>query len=184
MAAADTAPKAAARGSSGSKSSGGGGGGKLGPRSEKGVLVAAAEVVGRPLAVWSQKLLDWPKAVVAAYRAETSEHLIRFQEPPADQQPREQWVRLGSTRFQWLREQPESAAPNPTYAGSPHDDDCVGRRIKVFWPGMGRWYQGKVRWGVFFFCGWGGVRASGGEKGVGDESKEERCWRVAVAAVL
>jgi hypothetical protein len=131
----DGAPKAAGRAAGGSG---------RGPAGEKSVLVAAAEVVGRPLAVWSQKLLDWPKAVVAAYRPETQEHLIRFEDSAA-MGVTEKWVRLGSTRFQWLREQAEGAEPNPTHSSAPREDDCVGRRLKAFWPGMGRWYQGKVR---------------------------------------
>ena len=116
--------------------------GRGAPR-EKQVLVAAAEVVGRPLAVWSQKLLDWPKAVIAAYKPESQEHLIRFEDPQA-MGVAEKWARLGSTRFQWLQDQPPNAGPNPTWASAPRHDDCVGRRLKVFWPGMGRWYQGKV----------------------------------------
>lgn len=107
--------------------------GGRGPPREKDVLVAAGEVVGRPLAVWSQKLLDWPKARIGGWRPETREHLVKFDSPPGEGQPAEQWVRLGSVRFQWLAEQPESAAPNPTAAGAPKGDNCVGRRLKVFW---------------------------------------------------
>ncbi|GAB4820373.1 hypothetical protein N2152v2_007419 [Parachlorella kessleri] len=115
-----------------------------GPPREKQVLVAAAEVVGRPLAVWSQKLLDWPKAVIAAYKPESQEHLIRYEDPQA-MGVAEKWVKLGSTRFQWLQDQPRDAGSNPTWASVPRHDDCVGRRLKVFWPGMGRWYQGKIQ---------------------------------------
>ena len=140
-----------AAGSGGSGGSGGGsGGGRAGGRrgSEKSTPVAAGEVVGRPLAVWSQKLLDWPKAVVAGYRPESGEHLVRYADPAAAasaDQPPERWVKLGALRFQWLREQPAGAAPNPTAAGAPSGEGAVGRRLKVFWPGMARWYQGKVQ---------------------------------------
>ena len=57
----------------------------------------------------------------------------------------EAWVCLGTTRFQWLATLPPSAAPNPTHAGAPQKEDAVGFKVKVFWPGMARWYLGKVR---------------------------------------
>lgn len=113
-------------------------------KSEKGVSIAGSEVVGRPVAVWSQKRMEWPEGVVAKFNPGTKEHLVRFKDPSV-LGVAEKWFRLGSIRFQWLKEQPEGAKPNPTAAGGPKDHDCVGRRVKVFWPGMGRWYQGKVQ---------------------------------------
>ena len=51
------------------------GGAQAGPRGKGGrgqrepLLVAGREVVGRQIAVWSQKLLEWPKATVAQFNA-------------------------------------------------------------------------------------------------------------------
>ena len=48
-------------------------------------------------------------------------------------------------RFQFLTNPRPGSAPNRTYHGSPKGKDAVGRKVKVYWPAMGRWYVGKVK---------------------------------------
>lgn len=103
--------------------------------------VAGPEVVGRTLAVWDSKRMEWPKAVVTGFNASTGKHQIK---PRARDAP-ESWVDLARTRFQWVGRPQPGAAPNPTAARAPSDPQAlVGARVKVFWPGMAKWYLGKV----------------------------------------
>ena len=55
-------------------------------------------------------------------------------------------VLLSASRFKWLSAPPASSAPNPTHCPLTHPagEGAVGQRIRVFWPGMGRWYSAKV----------------------------------------
>lgn len=101
------------------------------------------------VAVWSHKLGDWPKATIAQYNAGSGQHLVRYLErAPGAVKHQEDWVWLARTRFQWLAPPPPQAPPNPSWAAAPKGDDAVGTKVKVFWPGMCRWYTGKVRDGV------------------------------------
>jgi hypothetical protein len=111
------------------------------------VVVAAKEAVGRTVAVWSPKLGDWPKATIAQYNPATGQHLVRYLERPAGAvKHQEDWVRLARVRFQWLTDPLPSAGANPTYAAGPRGEEAVHHKVKVFWPGMSKWYIGKVRW--------------------------------------
>eukprot|EP00887_Chlorella_sp_A99_P006200 scaffold3.g6200.t1 len=94
-----------------------------GRKQKEPLLVAGKEVVGR----------------------QTGQHLIRYLERKEGEVKHEEaWVCLGATRFQWLTGLPPAAPPNPTHAGAPQREDAVGYKVKVFWPGMARWYLGKV----------------------------------------
>ena len=111
------------------------------------VVVAAKEAVGRTVAVWSPKLGDWPKATIAQYNPATGQHLVRYLERPAGAvKHQEDWVHLARVRFQWLTDPLPSAGPNPTFAAAPRGEEAVHHKVKVFWPGMSKWYIGKVRW--------------------------------------
>lgn len=57
----------------------------------------------------------------------------------------QQWVHLGRSQFRWLSDIPPGSPANPTFAGKPQQHDAIGWRVRVFWPAMGRWYQGKVK---------------------------------------
>jgi hypothetical protein len=147
----------------GSKQSGGSGGslrrarGGGAAHDDAGLMVAGKEVVGRQVAVWNAKLNDWPKAVVAQFNAATQQHLVRYSERrPGEVKHREEWASLARLRFQWLSDPPPGAGANPTYAAAPRGEEAVGWRVKVFWPGMARWYQGRVSWVV---CGGEGAGA-------------------------
>lgn len=97
------------------------------------------------MAVWSPKLGDWPKATIAQYNPSTGQHLLRFLDrAPGEVKHREDWVVLTRTRFQWLTDPPQGARPNPTWERAPRGEDAVHHKVRVFWPGMCRWYTGKV----------------------------------------
>lgn len=122
--------------------------GRLGYTSERPLVVAGKEAVGRQLAVWSQRLMAWPKASVAQYNPDTGQHLIRYLDRPAGAIKHEEaWVHLGAgeIRFQWLAPPPPGAPPNPTAVGAPQREEAVGWKVRVFWPGMSKWYFGRVR---------------------------------------
>ncbi|PRW60087.1 Histone-lysine N-methyltransferase ATX2 [Chlorella sorokiniana] len=112
---------------------------------ESKVVVYGKEVVGRQVGVWSAKAADWPKAVVAQFNGAADQHLLRYLERPAGSiKHHEEWVCLARTRFQWLAAPPPQAKPNPSWDGAPRGDDAVGYKVKVFWPGMSKWYVGKI----------------------------------------
>ena len=121
------------------------------------VVVAAKEAVGRTVAVWSPKLGDWPKATIAQFNPATGQHLVRYLERPAGAvKHQEDWVHLARVRFQWLTDPLPSAGPNPTFAAAPRGEEAVHHKVKVFWPGMSKWYIGKVRWAGGRVGGWVG----------------------------
>lgn len=108
-------------------------------------IIAGKEVVGRKVAVWNEKTMEWPEAVIAQFDPATAKHLVRFVErAPGSVKHEEQWINMTKHRFQWLSDQPANAASNPTYATAPKAEEAVGYRVRVFWPGMARWYQGKI----------------------------------------
>lgn len=129
------------------------------------------------MAVWSSKLGDWPKASVAQFNPADGRHLLRYLERAEGAvKHHEEWVALGRTRFQWLAPQPPGAAPNPSHAAAPRGEDAVGAKVRVFWPGMCKWYTGKVRPGLGR-AGWLGMRCMGG---VGSHATPRRCSAAAV----
>lgn len=121
-------------------------------------IIAGKEVVGREIVVWSGKVMEWVKARIVQYEPETNKHLIQFSswslkkdsssnksssngnEPDLEGK----WLQLARTRFQWTSKPPANAEPNPTFVSAPRAQEAVGYRVKVFWPGMAKWYQGKV----------------------------------------
>lgn len=124
------------------------------------------------VAVWSSKLGDWPKAAVAQFNPADGRHLLRYLERAQGAvKHHEEWVVLGRTRFQWLAPQPPGAAPNPSHAAAPRGEDAVGAKVRVFWPGMCRWYTGKVRGGLW------GERVGGSS--VGCSAAAVAGWRLA-----
>jgi len=118
---------------------------KEGCRNSDPQLVAGKEVVGRKIALWDDKLMDWPEAAIAQFDVDSGKHLVRFLErSEGNVKHEERWIDLAKNRFQWLSDAAANAAPNPTYAAAPKGEDAVGYRVRVFWPGMARWYQGKI----------------------------------------
>jgi hypothetical protein len=89
--------------------------------------------------------MEWSKATIARYNPDDFLHLIRFNErEQGSVKHEERWVNLAKTRFQWLTQPSPTAPPNPTHQGAPKGEEAVGYQVRVFWPGMAKWYQGKV----------------------------------------
>lgn len=108
-------------------------------------VIATKEAVGRQVAVWSDDLMEWSKATIARYNPDDFLHLVRFNErEQGSVKHEERWVNLAKTRFQWLTQPSPTAPPNPTHQGAPKGEEAVGYQVRVFWPGMAKWYQGKV----------------------------------------
>jgi hypothetical protein len=82
----------------------------------------------------------WAPALLSAFDAPSCTHLVTYAPPsPSSSSHRQQrapeWLRLDMHRFQWVDAPHPNAAPNATYANSPKEDDAVGHRLRVFWPG-------------------------------------------------
>ncbi|QDZ19417.1 hypothetical protein HOP50_02g19320 [Chloropicon primus] len=97
------------------------------------------EVVGRKVAVYWRKPGQWFKGKIYSYTDKTKKHFVKYED--GDQQE----VDLAREKFQFLTQPKPGAAPNSSYHGSPKGKDAVGRKVKVYWPAMGRWYVGKVK---------------------------------------
>ncbi len=108
-------------------------------------VIATKEAVGRQVAVWSDDLMEWSKASIVRYNPDDFKHLVRFLErEEGSVKHEERWVNLAKTRFQWLTQPSPTAPPNPTHQGAPKGEEAVGYQVRVFWPGMAKWYQGKI----------------------------------------
>lgn len=117
-----------------------------GPRThaEATTPVAGLEAIGREIAIFCKKLGEWPKGDVIKYIEDSRLHIIKAKEPHGDGDVgslRE--VDLSRTRFQWTAPAPRTA--NPTYSSAHEGLAAVGCRVKCFWPGMAKWYQGKIQ---------------------------------------
>lgn len=93
------------------------------------------------------------EARVADFDAATGHHRLAFSPaaPPAAA-PQDatvarpdEWAALASLRFVFAGDPASAADPNPSYDAAPKGADAVGRRLRIYWPGMGRWYAGTVR---------------------------------------
>ena len=106
-------------------------------------LIAAQEVVGREISIFqgSAKHPEWWDGKVVDFNADTAEHLIRYHREHRS----EQWLELSRQPFQWKGKPPSSSAPNPTVKGIKLNDSILGRKVKVFWPTMSKWYLGCIK---------------------------------------
>ncbi|KAK9832914.1 hypothetical protein WJX74_001631 [Apatococcus lobatus] len=105
--------------------------------------VAGVEVVGRSISLYMPKLALWNEGTVDMYDPNMLQHRVHLKDGPSGEE--QQWVHLGRSQFRWLSELASGTPANPTHAGKPRQHDAVGWRVRVFWPAMGRWYQGKVK---------------------------------------
>ena len=109
------------------------------------LVVCGKEVCGRKLALWDDAMGDWRDGEVVRFKPSIREHLIRFLDRPSGSVKHEEsWFELSKHRFRWLSPVPDDAAANPSYRKAPKRKAAVGTQVKVFWTGMGKWYQGKV----------------------------------------
>lgn len=112
---------------------------------DDGIIVAGKEVVGRKVALWSKETMDWPKAEIVRFKPSSKQHLVRYLDrQEGSVKHTESWVDLSRSRFQWLGPVPEVCAPNPSYRKAPKRKAAIGYKVRVFWPGMAKWYVGKV----------------------------------------
>ncbi|KAF8065602.1 hypothetical protein HT031_003203 [Scenedesmus sp. PABB004] len=101
-----------------------------------------AEVVGRKCSVLTARggAKGWEAASVVDFSAESGQHRLRFKATKA-----EEWLCIGDVRLKWAALLPASAAANPTHRPELAREAAVGRRLRVYWPAMQKWYQGTVR---------------------------------------
>lgn len=102
-------------------------------------IIFGAEVVGRKVAILWRKDGHWFRGKIHSYREATKKHFVKYED--GDQAE----VNLSRERFQFLTNPRPGAAPNATYHSAPKGKDAVGLKVKVYWPGMGRWYVGRVK---------------------------------------
>ncbi|CAL8467270.1 g6807 [Coccomyxa elongata] len=106
-------------------------------------IVAGKEVVGRKLAVWKNRVGEWVNGKLVDFDAPAGQHKVRYEERGARE---EEWLSLSKCRFAWQGDLPPGSQHNPTFVPglTPSGHDAVDQKVKVFWPGMGKWYAGKV----------------------------------------
>jgi len=97
------------------------------------------EVQGRKIEVLWEHVGEWFGGRVEEYDTELDQHRVAYSDGDVE------WVRLGKRRFRWLSNPRPGCAPNPSYKGSPRGRTAVGRKVRVFWPGMGKWYIGSIK---------------------------------------
>jgi len=96
-----------------------------------------AEVIGRRLEM--QRRRGWEAARILSHDAERGLHRLRFAAGGG-----EEWLRLTDASFRWLNKPASDAASNPTWRGGPTGEAAVGRRVRVYWTVMRKWYKGYV----------------------------------------
>jgi len=97
------------------------------------------EVQGRKVEVLWEHVGEWFEGRVEEYDAERDQHRVAYVDGDVE------WVRLGKRRFRWRSNPRPGCAANPSFKGSPRGRSAVGRKVRVFWPGMGKWYIGSIK---------------------------------------
>jgi hypothetical protein len=100
------------------------------------------EAVGRKCSVMQSRsgAKAWEKAQILEFKPDNGQHKLRYSSSKA-----EEWLCLGDIKFKWSQLLPPSAPANPSYRPEFAREAGVGRRLRVYWPAMQRWYQGTVR---------------------------------------
>ncbi|DBA82770.1 hypothetical protein WJX77_000353 [Trebouxia sp. C0004] len=116
---------------------------KAKPAVSEPALVAGQEVVGRQISVFqgSVKNPEWWDGKVMEFNPDSAQHLIRYHKAHSS----EEWLQLSEQPFQWKGSPPSGTAPNPTVRGIKLNDSILGRKVKVFWPTMCKWYLGSIK---------------------------------------
>lgn len=106
-------------------------------------VIAGPEVVGREISVFqgSSKNPEWWDGRIVEFKPDSLQHLVRYQREHCS----EQWIHLSGQPFQWKGSPPPTAAPNPSVKGIKLNDSLLGRKVKVFWPAMSKWYLGCIK---------------------------------------
>jgi hypothetical protein len=100
------------------------------------------EAVGRKCSVMQSRsgAKAWEKAQILEFNPDNGQHKLRYSSSKA-----EEWLCLGDIKFKWSQLLPPTAPVNPSYRAEFAREAGVGRRLRVYWPAMQRWYQGTVR---------------------------------------
>ena len=106
-------------------------------------LIAGPEVIGREISVFqgSIKNPEWWDGRIVEFKPESAQHLVRYHREHRS----EHWISLNGQPFQWKGSLPPTAAPNPSVKGIRLNDSLLGRKVKVFWPAMSKWYLGCIK---------------------------------------
>ena len=107
-------------------------------------LIAGPEVVGCDLSVFHNegKHADWWDGKVTEFNSDSGQHLVRYY---GREHRTQQWLQLSDQPFQWKSTPPSTAPPNPNVDGVKLNDSLLGRKVKVFWPAMSKWYLGHIK---------------------------------------
>lgn len=101
-------------------------------------IMFSGEVIGRRLEIHKRR--GWEACKVLDYDTANGMHRIRF---TADK--KEDWLLLPDCKFRWTNKPPADAKCNPTWKGGPIGEEALGRKVRVYWTGMRKWYQGFVK---------------------------------------
>lgn len=101
-----------------------------------------AEVVGRKCSVLHNRhgKQGFEKAQILDFDTETGQHKVRHHVDKV-----EEWLSLSDIKFKWSQVAAADAAPNPTFKAELSGEAAVGKRLRVYWPAMQKWYCGTVR---------------------------------------
>eukprot|EP00775_Hariotina_reticulata_P003944 gene3944-4198_t len=102
----------------------------------------AAEVVGRKVAVLHIRngMKAWDKATITEFSAAAGQHKIKY-----SNNKQEDWHNLCDLKFKWTQVLPPTAPANPTHKPELSREAAVGKRLRVYWPAMQKWYYGIVK---------------------------------------
>ncbi len=96
-----------------------------------------AEVIGRRISLYQGKL-GWLPGSILSF--ENKKHSVRLDMDDSVLQ-----LNLGQNKFKFLSLPDPNEAPNPSFLICPPGEKAVGHKVRVFWPAMGRFYQGLVK---------------------------------------
>lgn len=101
-----------------------------------------AEVVGRKCAVLHNRhgKQGFEKAHIIAFDPDTGQHQLRHHVDRV-----EEWLSLADIKFKWTQLAAPDAPPNPMFKPEYSGEAAVGKRLRVYWPAMQKWYCGTVR---------------------------------------
>lgn len=107
-------------------------------------VIAGPEVLDCELSVFQTegKHAEWWDGKVTEFNSDSGQHLVWYH---GREHRTQQWLQLSDQPFQWKSTPPSTAAPNPTVEGIKLNDSLLGRKVKVFWPAMSKWYLGHIK---------------------------------------
>lgn len=107
-------------------------------------LIVGSEAIGREISVFQSDAqhAEWWDGKVTEFSKDSGQHLVRYH---GREHRTQQWLQLNAQPFQWKSIPPATAASNPTVKGVHLNDSIIGRKVKVFWPAMSKWYLGHVK---------------------------------------